>query len=327
MRHLVTGGAGFIGSHLIDTLLRTEGDSVVCLDNFQTGHQRNIAHLIRDPRFELVRHDVRDPIVIEADQVWHLACPASPPQYQKNPIATIKTNVLGTLNMLGLARRCGARFLLASTSEIYGDPLVTPQSETYLGNVSCTGPRACYDEGKRIAETLVYDYKRVHGLEVRVARIFNTYGPRMAADDGRVVTNFIRQALAHEPLTVYGDGVQTRSFCFVDDLVAGLKALMQSSCEQPVNLGNPTELSVAALAALIRDRLCPGLRLDRRPLPLDDPRQRRPDISRALKELGWRPQISLEEGLERTIAAFEMGSADAIGTSSNPLQSAVVPRS
>jgi UDP-glucuronate decarboxylase len=327
MRHLVTGGAGFIGSHLIDTLLKAEGNSVVCLDNFQTGHQRNIAHLIGDPRFELIRHDVRDPIVIDADQVWHLACPASPPQYQKNPIATIKTNVLGTLNMLGLARRCGARFLLASTSEIYGDPLVTPQSETYLGNVSCTGPRACYDEGKRIAETLVYDYRRVHGLAVRVARIFNTYGPRMAADDGRVVTNFIRQALAREPLTVYGDGAQTRSFCFVDDLVAGLTALMQSSCEQPVNLGNPTELSVAELAALIRDRLSPGLQLDRRPLPLDDPRQRRPDISRAGKELGWRPQVSLEEGLERTIAAFEVGSAAAIGPLSSSRRSAVGPRS
>ena len=319
MRHLVTGGAGFIGSHLIDTLLRDGGDSVVCLDNLQTGHQRNIAHLIRDPRFQFIRHDVRDPIAIDVDRIWHLACPASPPQYQKNPIATIKTNVLGTLNMLGLARRCGARFLLASTSEIYGDPLVSPQSETYLGNVSCTGPRACYDEGKRIAETLVYDYQRVHGVEVRVARIFNTYGPRMAADDGRVVTTFIRQALAHQPLTIYGDGSQTRSFCFVDDLVAGLNALMQSSCELPVNLGNPTELTVAELAALIRDRLSPGLELEQRPLPLDDPRQRRPDISRAFRELGWRPQIDLAEGLERTIAAFEVSAVDATDASFNPL--------
>lgn len=303
MRHLVTGGAGFIGSHLIDRLLENDHNSVICLDNFQTGHQQNIAHWLNDSRFQLIRHDVREPIHLDVDRVWHLACPASPAQYQKNPIATCKINMLGALNMLGLARRCGARFLLASTSEVYGDPLESPQAESYLGNVNCTGPRACYDEGKRIAETLTFDYQRMHGLSVRVARIFNTYGPRMAADDGRVVTNFIHQAIAGRALTVYGDGSQTRSFCYVDDLVSGLMALMESGCSEPVNLGNPAELKVAELAALIVARLNPGLQLQRQPLPMDDPRQRRPDIRRAQRELGWAPQVSLEEGLERTLAA------------------------
>jgi UDP-glucuronate decarboxylase len=234
-----------------------------------------------------------------------LACPASPIHYQANPISTIKTNMLGTLNMLGLAKRCGARFLLASTSEVYGDPLVSPQSETYLGNVNCTGPRACYDEGKRIAEALAFDYHRVHDLQIRVARIFNTYGPRMAANDGRVVTTFLRQALRSQPLTVYGDGSQTRSFCYVDDLVSGLLALMDSSCLQPVNLGNPVEITVGELAERIIARLNPHLTVSHRPLPVDDPRQRRPDISRAWHELAWMPKVSLEEGLARMVAAHQ----------------------
>ncbi|MFZ9228587.1 MAG: UDP-glucuronic acid decarboxylase family protein [Prochlorococcaceae cyanobacterium] len=306
MRHLVTGGAGFIGSHLIDRLLGSADNQVICLDNFQTGHQRNIAHWLADDRFQLIRHDVREPIEFaEAiDRIWHLACPASPPQYQKNPIATIKTNVIGTLNMLGLAKCWGSRLLLASTSEVYGDPLVTPQSESYWGHVNCTGPRACYDEGKRIAETLTFDYQRVHGLAVRVARIFNTYGPRMASDDGRVVTNFIHQALSNQPLTVYGDGSQTRSFCYVDDLVRGLLALMESDCEQPVNLGNPDERKVVDLASMIIQRIRPGLAIKMLPLPTDDPQQRCPDIQRAQQCLGWTPQISLARGLERTLGAL-----------------------
>jgi UDP-glucuronate decarboxylase len=259
----------------------------------------------------LIRHDVTEPLRIEVDRIWHLACPASPVHYQANPIATVKTNMLGTLNMLGLAKRCGARFLLASTSEVYGDPLVSPQPETYLGNVNCTGPRACYDEGKRIAETLAFDYRRVHGVQVRVARIFNTYGPRMAANDGRVVTNFIHQALRSEPLTVYGDGSQTRSFCYVDDLVSGLIALMSSGCLQPVNLGNPVELSVGHLAERIIARLNPQLTVSYRPLPVDDPRQRRPDITRAQRELGWSPTVPLDEGLSRMVAALNAQDANA----------------
>jgi UDP-glucuronate decarboxylase len=305
MRHLVAGGSGFIGSHLIDHLMADVTAQVICVDNFQTGSKRNVAHWLEHPRFELIRHDVTEPLRIEVDRVWHLACPASPIHYQANPISTSKTNVLGTLNMLGLAKRCGARFLLASTSEVYGDPLVSPQSEAYLGNVSCTGPRACYDEGKRMAETLAFDYHRVHGLKVRVARIFNTYGPRMAANDGRVVTSFIHQALRSEPLTVYGDGSQTRSFCYVDDLVAGLLALMDSSCLRPVNLGNPVEITVAELAGHIIARFNPQLTVSHHPLPVDDPRQRRPDISRAQHELGWMPKVPLEEGLARMVAALQ----------------------
>ncbi|MEY4431782.1 MAG: hypothetical protein RLZZ533_1718 [Cyanobacteriota bacterium] len=312
MRHLVTGGSGFIGSHLIDHLMADNTAQVICVDNFQTGSKRNVAPWLDHPRFELIRHDVTEPLRLEVDRIWHLACPASPVHYQANPIATIKTNMLGTLNMLGLAKRCGARFLLASTSEVYGDPLVSPQAETYLGNVNCTGPRACYDEGKRIAETLAFDYHRVHGLPVRVARIFNTYGPRMAANDGRVVTNFIHQALRSEPLTVYGDGSQTRSFCYVDDLVAGLLALMDSDCLQPVNLGNPTELTVKELAERIIGRLNPQLTVHHQPLPVDDPRQRRPDISRAQRELGWMPQVPLEEGLTRMVAALQATEATAL---------------
>jgi len=305
MRHLVTGGSGFIGSHLIDRLMADVTAQVICVDNFQTGSKGNVVHWLEHPRFELIRHDVTEPLRIEVDRVWHLACPASPIHYQANPISTIKTNVLGTLNMLGLAKRCGARFLLASTSEVYGDPLVSPQSEAYFGNVSCTGPRACYDEGKRMAETLAFDYHRVHGLKVRVARIFNTYGPRMVANDGRVVTSFIHQALRSEPLTVYGDGSQTRSFCYVDDLVAGLLALMDSSCLRPVNLGNPVEITVAELAEQIIDRFNPQLTVSHHPLPVDDPRQRRPDISLAQHELGWIPKVSLEDGLARMVAALQ----------------------
>lgn len=311
MRHLVTGGSGFIGSHLIDRLMAEEASQVICVDNFQTGSRRNVEPWLGHPRFELIRHDVTEPLRIEVDRIWHLACPASPVHYQANPIATVKTNMLGTLNMLGLAKRCGARFFLASTSEVYGDPLVSPQPETYLGNVNCTGPRACYDEGKRIAETLAFDYRRVHGVQVRVARIFNTYGPRMAANDGRVVTNFIHQALRSEPLTVYGDGSQTRSFCYVDDLVSGLIALMSSGCLQPVNLGNPVELSVGHLAERIIARLNPQLTVSYRPLPVDDPRQRRPDITRAQRELGWSPTVPLDEGLSRMVAALNAQDANA----------------
>ncbi len=307
MRHLVAGGSGFIGSHLIDHLMAEDAAQVICVDNFQTGSKANVAPWLNHPRFELIRHDVTEPLRIEVDRVWHLACPASPIHYQANPISTIKVNMLGTLNMLGLAKRCGARFLLASTSEVYGDPQVSPQSETYLGNVNCTGPRACYDEGKRIAETLAFDYLRVHGLQVRVARIFNTYGPRMSPTDGRVVTNFIHQALRAKPLTVYGDGSQTRSFCYVDDLVAGLQALMDSSCLHPVNLGNPAEITVAQLAQQVIAKLNPHLAVSFRPLPVDDPRQRRPDISRAQRELGWLPKVSLDDGLNRMVASIKHG--------------------
>lgn len=305
MRHLVTGGSGFIGSHLVDHLMAEETAQVICVDNFQTGSKNNVAVWLGHPRFELIRHDVTDPLRIEVDRIWHLACPASPIHYQANPISTIKINMLGTLNMLGLAKRCGARFLLASTSEVYGDPLVSPQSEAYFGNVNCTGPRACYDEGKRIAETLAFDYQRVHGLQVRVARIFNTYGPRMAATDGRVVSSFIHQALRSKSLTVYGDGSQTRSFCYVDDLVTGLVALMDSGWLQPMNLGNPIEITIAELAERIIARFNPSLVISHRPLPVDDPRQRRPDITCAQRELGWMPQVPLEEGLSRMVAALQ----------------------
>lgn len=312
MRHLVTGGAGFVGSHLIDRLIRVKNDSVICLDSFQTGQQQNIDHWLGDPRFRLIHHDVREPMALDVDCVWHLACPASPLQYQRDPIATCKINMLGTLNMLELAKGCGARFLLASTSEVYGDPLVSPQPENYLGNVNCTGPRACYDEGKRIAEALTFDYERVHGLSVRVARIFNTYGPRMSASDGRVVSTLMHQALAGEPLSVYGDGSQSRSFCYVDDLVTGLILLMQSDYSRPVNLGNPEELKIIELAAIILARINPGLPVQMRPLPVDDPRQRRPSIELAQRILGWSPQVSLQEGLERTLAAITSASASAM---------------
>jgi UDP-glucuronate decarboxylase len=303
MRILVTGGAGFIGSHLIDRLMH-QGHEVICLDNFYTGDKRNIHQWLGHANFELVRHDIVDPIKLEIDQVYHLACPASPVHYQANPIKTIKTNVLGTINMLGLAKRVKARFLLASTSEVYGDPLVHPQSEEYWGNVNCTGIRANYDEGKRVAETLTFDYFRQHNLPIRVARIFNTYGERMQENDGRVVSNFIAQSLRGKPLTVYGDGSQTRSFCHVSDLVEGLMRLMNSECNEPVNLGNPGEYTILQLATIIQKMVDPTSEVIFNPLPLDDPRRRQPDIARAMKWLDWQPTVPLAEGLTRTIADF-----------------------
>ncbi|WP_013325213.1 UDP-glucuronic acid decarboxylase family protein [Gloeothece verrucosa] len=304
MRILVTGGAGFIGSHLIDRLME-EGHEVLCLDNFYTGHKRNILKWLDHPYFELVRHDITEPIRLEVEQVYHLACPASPVHYQSNPVKTIKTNVIGTLYMLGLAKRVNARFLLASTSEVYGDPDVHPQTEEYRGNVNCIGPRACYDEGKRVAETLAFEYYREHKLDIRVARIFNTYGPRMQENDGRVVSNFIVQALKGEPLTVYGDGSQTRSFCYVSDLVDGLIRLMNGPYVGPVNLGNPGEYTILELAQMIQNRINPDSELVYKPLPEDDPKQRQPDITRAKNWLGWEPKVPLAEGLQLTIEDFQ----------------------
>lgn len=304
MRILVTGGAGFIGSHLIDRLME-EGHEVLCLDNFYTGNKRNILKWLDHPYFELIRHDITEPIRLEVDQVYHLACPASPVHYQFNPVKTIKTNVLGTLYMLGLAKRVKARFLLASTSEVYGDPDVHPQTEEYRGNVNCIGSRACYDEGKRVAETLAFEYYREHKVDIRVARIFNTYGPRMQENDGRVVSNFIVQALKGEPLTVYGDGSQTRSFSYVSDLVDGLIRLMNGEYIGPVNLGNPGEYTILELAQIIQNMINPGAELVYKPLPEDDPKQRQPDITRAKTWLGWEPTIPLAEGLKRTIEDFQ----------------------
>ncbi len=301
MRHLVTGGAGFIGSHLIDRLMTDPSNQVICVDSFQTGRRDNVNEWLKEPRFDLIRHDVVEPLRIEVDRIWHLACPASPRQYQRNPIATAKTCVLGTLNMLGLAKRCGARLLFASTSEVYGDPLVSPQRETDLGNVNCTGPRACYDEGKRMGETLCFDYARMHGVSVAVARIFNTYGPRMSSSDGRVVTNFISQALEGKPLTVYGSGEQTRSFCYCTDMVSGLQALMDSNVQGPLNLGNPQEITIRELAERIIYCVNPGLGVIHEALPVDDPQRRKPCIERAESQLGWQPLVGLDEGLNATI--------------------------
>jgi len=304
-RILVTGGAGFVGSHLCDRLVAA-GDDVVCVDNFYTGDKRNISHLFDQPNFELIRHDVTFPLYLEVDQIYNLACPASPVHYQDDPVQTTKTSVHGAINMLGLAKRTGARILQASTSEVYGDPEVHPQEESYWGRVNPVGIRSCYDEGKRCAETLFFDYWRQHQLEIKVARIFNTYGPRMHPDDGRVVSNFIVQALRKEPLTIYGDGSQTRSFCFVDDLVEGLIRLMDSEPEftGPVNLGNPGEFSMLALAdAVIRETSSDSAMVFK-PLPEDDPMQRRPDIRLAQEMLDWRPQVELKEGLSRTVAYF-----------------------
>jgi UDP-glucuronate decarboxylase len=304
MKVLVTGGAGFIGSHLCERLI-CQGQEVVCLDNFFTGRRDNVRHLLDYSRFELLRHDVCEPLLVEVDQVYNLACPASPVHYQYNPIKTVKSNVMGTLNMLVLARRVGARILQASTSEIYGEPHVHPQTESYWGNVNPIGLRSCYDEGKRVAETLMMDYHRQNKVDIRIARIFNTYGPRMAESDGRVVSNFVVQALRGDPLTLYGDGSQTRSFCYVDDLVDGLIRLMNADAlHEPVNLGNPGEFSIHQLAETIVE-LCGGkLSIEYKPLPQDDPTQRRPDISRAERLLGWRPAVALREGLERTIPYF-----------------------
>ncbi len=315
MRILVTGGAGFIGSHLIDRLM-AEGNEVICLDNFYTGHKRNILHWFDNPYFELIRHDIIKPILLEVDQIYHLACPASPVHYQFNPIKTVKTNVVGTLNMLGLAKRVKARFLLASTSEVYGDPDVHPQTEEYRGNVNCIGIRSCYDEGKRVAETLAFDYHRQNNVDIRVIRIFNTYGSRMLENDGRVVSNFIVQALRGIPLTVYGDGSQTRSFCYVSDLVEGMMRLMNGDYIGPVNIGNPGEYTILQLAKTIQEMVNPDAELVFKPLPEDDPKQRQPDITRAKTWLGWEPKISLEEGLRLTIEDFSnrlgLSSADSI---------------
>ncbi len=303
-RVLVTGGGGFIGSHLVEALLR-QGHEVLCLDNFFTGSKANVYHLLGQPRFELIRHDVVEPILLEVDQIYNLACPASPVHYQYNPVKTVKTNVLGTLNMLGLAKRVKARILQASTSEVYGDPQIHPQTEDYWGHVNPIGLRSCYDEGKRLAETLMFDYHRMSGVDIRVARIFNTYGPRMAVNDGRVVSNFVVQALKGLPITVYGQGSQTRSFCYIDDMVAGLMALMEAEdFNGPVNLGNPGEFTILDLARKVVAMTGSTSEIIFAPLPADDPVQRRPDITLARRKLGWEPGVALDQGLQPTIADF-----------------------
>ncbi|MCL2541537.1 MAG: SDR family oxidoreductase [Nocardioidaceae bacterium] len=305
MRVLVTGGAGFLGSHLCDRLI-AEGHDVLCVDNYYTGTKENLSGLLAEPRFELMRHDVTFPLYVEVDRIYNLACPASPIHYQRDPVQTTKTSVHGAINMLGLAKRVGARILQASTSEVYGDPEVHPQVEEYWGKVNPIGIRSCYDEGKRAAETLFFDYWRQHGLEIKVMRIFNTYGPRMHPDDGRVVSNFIVQALRGEPITIYGDGHQTRSFCYVDDLIDGMARLMESRADftGPVNIGNPTENTMLELAESVL-RLAGGTsKIEFRPLPSDDPRQRRPDITLAKGELAWEPKVALEDGLRETIDYF-----------------------
>jgi len=303
-RVLVTGGAGFIGSHLCDHLL-DQGYEVICLDNFFTGNKDNIQHLLGRHRFEFIRHDLVNPILLEVDQIYNLACPASPIHYQYNPVKTVKTNVMGTLNMLGLAKRVKARILQASTSEVYGDPTVHPQPETYWGNVNCIGLRSCYDEGKRLAETLMMDYHRQNQVDIRIARIFNTYGPRMAVNDGRVMSNFVTQALRNQPLTIYGDGGQTRSFCYVSDMVRGMFLLMElDEFLGPVNLGNPQETSMLELARRIIEMTDSKSGIDYGPLPPDDPGRRRPDISLARTRLGWEPVVPFEEGLRFTTEYF-----------------------
>ncbi len=303
---LVTGGAGFLGSHLCDRLI-AEGHEVLCLDNFFTGGKANIAHLIGNPQFELLRHDVTLPLYVEVDQIYNLACPASPIHYQHDPVQTTKTSVHGAINMLGLAKRLKCPIFQASTSEVYGDPSVHPQTEDYWGNVNPIGPRSCYDEGKRCAETLFFDYHRQHKLAIKVARIFNTYGPRMHPSDGRVVSNFIVQALKDEPITIYGDGGQTRSFCYVDDLIEGFLRLMNSAKEMtgPINLGNPGEFTMRQLAELTIELTGSKSRMAFQSLPQDDPKQRKPDITQATERLGWRPTVPLKEGLRRTIAYFD----------------------
>jgi UDP-glucuronate decarboxylase len=302
---LITGGAGFIGSHLCERLVAA-GEEVLCLDNFYTGSKSNIRHLLDRPNFELIRHDIWLPIYVEVDRIFNLACPASPVHYQNNPISTTKTSVLGAINMLGLAKRRNARVLQASTSEVYGDPKQHPQQESYWGNVNPIGPRACYDEGKRCAETLFFDYHRQSGVDIRVARIFNTYGPRMHPKDGRVVSNFIVQALRGEPITLYGEGNQTRSFCYVDDLVDGLLAMMKQDAEiGPMNLGNPVEFTIRQLAEMVLRLTDSNSKIEFRPLPTDDPTQRQPDIAFAKKALGWQPKVALEDGLKETIDYFK----------------------
>ena len=305
-RVVVTGGAGFLGSHLCDRLI-ADGNDVICVDNLFTGSKDNIRHLLGNPYFEFIRHDVTQPVFLECDQIYNLACPASPLWYQKDPIYTTKTSLYGALNMLGLANRTGARILQASTSEVYGDPECNPQTEDYRGNVNTIGPRSCYDEGKRAAETLFFDYHRQHGVDIKVMRIFNTYGPRMDVGDGRVVSNFIVQALRGEDITIYGDGSQTRSFCYVDDLIEGMTRVMNSreGFTGPVNIGNPGEFTIRALAEKVIELTGTSSKLIYMDLPVDDPTQRRPDISLAKKELSWEPHVQLDEGLEKTIAYFK----------------------
>lgn len=305
MRILVTGGAGFIGSFLCEALL-DEGHEVICLDNLFSGFRRNIQPFRTNPSFEFIRHDVVEPILLEVDQIYNLACPASPVHYQYNPVKTVKTNVMGTINMLGMAKRVKARILQASTSEVYGDPQVHPQPEEYWGNVNPVGSRSCYDEGKRVAETLMMDYHSQNAVDIRIARIFNTYGPRMSIDDGRVVSNLIVQALRGEPMTVYGDGSQTRSFCYVSDLVLGLRKLMdQEDVHRPVNLGNPVEVSILSFAERVREQTGTVSQICFEPLPSDDPVRRRPDIAQARKLLDWEPEVDLEEGLRLTVDYFD----------------------
>jgi len=305
-RIVVTGGSGFLGSHLCERLL-AEGANVICVDNFYSGARINIEHLLSHKRFELIRHDVTFPLYVEVDEIYNLACPASPIHYQRDPVQTTKTSVHGAINMLGLAKRVRAKILQASTSEVYGDPSVHPQTEDYWGNVNPIGPRSCYDEGKRCAETLFFDYRRQHDMRIKVARIFNTYGPRMHPNDGRVVSNFIVQALLGRDITIYGDGSQTRSFCYVDDLIDGLVRLMASADDVtgPINIGNPTEFTILELASQVIELVGSRSRIVHQPLPQDDPRQRRPDISKAQDVLGWSPRAPLKEGLTRTIAYFE----------------------
>lgn len=304
-RVLVTGGAGFLGSHLCERLL-AEGCDVLCADNFYSGTKDNIAHLLGNPHFEMLRHDVTFPLYVEVDEIYNLACPASPIHYQRDPVQTTKTSVHGAINMLGLAKRTGAKILQASTSEVYGDPQVHPQTEDYWGHVNTIGIRSCYDEGKRCAETLFFDYHRQHALNIKVVRIFNTYGPRMHPNDGRVVSNFIVQALRGEDITLYGDGSQTRSFCYVDDLIEGFVRMMATPDEVtgPINMGNPVEFTIRELAEMVLRQVGGKSRLVLQPLPLDDPRQRQPDITLARKHLDWAPQVRLEQGLERTVAYF-----------------------
>ena len=303
-RNLVTGGAGFLGSHLIDKLMLLN-EKVICLDNFFTGDKSNISQWINHPNFELIIHDVTEPIKLEVDKIWHLACPASPIHYQLNPIKTSKTSFLGTYNMLGLARRVKADFLFASSSEVYGDPEINPHSENYKGSVNTTGIRSCYDEGKRIAETLCSDYKRIHNLNIRIMRIFNTYGPRMRPDDGRVISTFIVQALEGNKISINGDGLQTRSFCYVDDLIEGMLKLMYTNLDTPVNIGNPENLTILELAKKIRKLINPSLEFKFNPMPQDDPLKRQPNIEKAKKELNWEPKINLDEGIKLTIDWFK----------------------
>lgn len=319
-RVVVTGGAGFVGSHLVDRLME-RGDNVIVVDNFFTGRKDNVKHHFGNPRFEMIRHDVVEPILLEVDQIYHLACPASPVHYKFNPVKTIKTNVVGTLNMLGLAKRIGARFLLTSTSEVYGDPLQHPQVETYWGNVNPIGVRSCYDEGKRTAETLAMDYHRGANVEVRIARIFNTYGPRMCIDDGRVVSNFVAQALRKEPMTVYGDGKQTRSFQYVSDLVDGLMRLMEGEDVGPFNLGNPGEFTMLELAQVVKETIDPNAKIIFKLNTADDPHKRKPDIKKAKEILGWEPTVTLREGLPLMISDFRQrifGDYDQSSSTSTP---------